>query len=136
MRRPRSTYRLQVNADFKLSRVRELIDYFADLGISDLYLSPLLQARPGSTHGYDVTDPAQVNPEIGSTAELELLSADLRACNMGILLDIVPNHMAASEENPGGAMCSSTVPHRNTRTTSTWTGRPSCRTRPSSCFQS
>ena len=100
MRRPRSTYRLQVNADFTLSRVRELIDYFAELGISDLYLSPLLQARPGSTHGYDVTDPARVNPEIGSAAELELLSADLRERDMGILLDIVPNHMAASEENP------------------------------------
>ena len=100
MKRPRSTYRLQVNADFTLSQVRALIRYFVKLGISDLYLSPLFQARPGSTHGYDVTDPAQVNVEIGTTEELEELSAALRAHDMGILLDIVPNHMSASEGNP------------------------------------
>jgi (1->4)-alpha-D-glucan 1-alpha-D-glucosylmutase len=99
MRVPRSTYRLQVNSEFRLSHILESIDFFHALGVSDLYLSPLLQARPGSTHGYDVTDPAHVNAEIGSDAELESLAVELRAREMGLLLDIVPNHMAASEEN-------------------------------------
>ena len=100
MRVPRSTYRLQVNADFPLSRVRELIDYFAALGISDLYLSPILEARPGSKHGYDVTDPGRVNHEVGGDHELERLARELRRHGMRILLDIVPNHMSASEDNP------------------------------------
>lgn len=100
MRVPRSTYRLQVNANFRLSRVHELLDYFTALGISDLYLSPLLQARPGSTHGYDVVDATHVNSEIGSDHEFDQLSAALAQRGGGILLDIVPNHMAASEDNP------------------------------------
>ncbi len=96
---PRSTYRLQLNADFRLADVRELIDYFQQLGISDLYLSPLLQAKPGSTHGYDLIDPARVNSEIGTERELEQLAGALRERGMGLLLDIVPNHMSATEAN-------------------------------------
>jgi (1->4)-alpha-D-glucan 1-alpha-D-glucosylmutase len=99
MRLPRSTYRLQLNADFRLAHVRLLIDYFQSLGVSDLYLSPLLQAKAGSRHGYDLTDPTRVNPEIGTEQEFEQLAADLRSRGMGLLLDIVPNHMSATEAN-------------------------------------
>lgn len=100
MRVPTSTYRLQVNADFPFARVRELIDYFRQLGVGDLYFSPVFQARPRSPHGYDVTNPAQFNREVGDEAEFEELSRALRAQGMGLVLDIVPNHMAASEDNP------------------------------------
>jgi (1->4)-alpha-D-glucan 1-alpha-D-glucosylmutase len=100
MRVPRSTYRLQLNAQFRLRDVRRLLDYLHRLGVSDLYLSPLLQARTGSTHGYDVIDPGHINREIGSDEEFEELAAEARARDMGILLDIVPNHMSATEANP------------------------------------
>jgi (1->4)-alpha-D-glucan 1-alpha-D-glucosylmutase len=80
--------------------VQDLLDYFQTLGISDLYLSPLLQARNGSRHGYDVIDPGHVNREIGTDQEFEQLAAALRERAMGILLDIVPNHMSATEANP------------------------------------
>lgn len=100
MKIPTATYRLQVSADFGLARVRELVPYFAELGISHLYLSPVAQARPGSSHGYDVIDPGHVNREIGGDEALTALARDAQARNMGLLLDIVPNHMAASELNP------------------------------------
>jgi (1->4)-alpha-D-glucan 1-alpha-D-glucosylmutase len=100
MRLPRATYRLQLNAEFPLAALHQLLDYFQALGISDLYLSPLLQARAGSTHGYDVIDPGHVNREIGTDEEFERLAAALAARGMGILLDIVPNHMSATETNP------------------------------------
>ncbi|MGH7467730.1 MAG: malto-oligosyltrehalose synthase [Longimicrobiales bacterium] len=100
MRVPHATYRLQLNAEFRLADVHQLLDYFQALGISDLYLSPLLQARSGSTHGYDVIDPGHVNHEIGSDAEFEQLAAALSQRGMGLLLDIVPNHMSATEANP------------------------------------
>jgi (1->4)-alpha-D-glucan 1-alpha-D-glucosylmutase len=100
VRIPASTYRLQINADFTFAHVRELIHYFHDLGAGDLYFAPVFQARPKSPHGYDVTNPAQFNREVGDEAEFEALSLALRAAGMGVVLDIVPNHMAASEENP------------------------------------
>ncbi|HUP88858.1 MAG TPA: malto-oligosyltrehalose synthase, partial [Longimicrobiales bacterium] len=100
MRVPTSTYRLQLNADFKLAQLRELTDYFEALGVGDLYFSPIFQARPKSPHGYDVTNPAQFNREVGDEAEFEALSRELRERGIGLVLDIVPNHMAASEENP------------------------------------
>ncbi len=100
MRVPSATYRLQLHAHFGLAQVTALVPYFHALGISHLYLSPILQARAGSTHGYDVTDPTRVNPEIGTEEELLGLAAELRAHGMGILLDIVPNHMAADVQNP------------------------------------
>ena len=95
-----ATYRLQVHKDFPLSKVREIIPYLRDLGISHLYSSPLLAARPGSTHGYDVVDPSKVNPEVGTEEELRALSAEVHAAGMGIVLDIVPNHMGVGNENP------------------------------------
>ncbi|MDQ3998090.1 MAG: malto-oligosyltrehalose synthase [Gemmatimonadota bacterium] len=95
-----ATYRLQVHKDFPLAKVREVVPYLRELGISHLYLSPLLAARPGSTHGYDVVDPARVNPEVGTEGELRALAAEVHAAGMGIVLDIVPNHMGIGAENP------------------------------------
>jgi (1->4)-alpha-D-glucan 1-alpha-D-glucosylmutase len=100
VRIPVSTYRLQFNRNFRFADAIRLVDYLHDLGITDLYASPIFKARPGSTHGYDVTDPAQINPEIGTPEEFDQLVEALRAKGMGLLLDIVPNHMAASVENP------------------------------------
>jgi (1->4)-alpha-D-glucan 1-alpha-D-glucosylmutase len=100
MRIPVSTYRVQFNRDFRFADATAIVDYLHDLGITDLYASPILQARPGSTHGYDVTDPTQLNPELGTPEEFEELCRSLQKRGMGLLLDIVPNHMAASLDNP------------------------------------
>lgn len=77
-----------------------LIPYLHMLGVTDLYASPLFMARKGSTHGYDVTDPTRLNPELGTEQEFESLVQDLKDHGMGLLLDIVPNHMATSPDNP------------------------------------
>jgi (1->4)-alpha-D-glucan 1-alpha-D-glucosylmutase len=95
-----ATYRLQLHAGFPLSQARALVPYLSGLGISHIHCSPLLRARTGSTHGYDVTEPRELNPELGTEEDLAGLVADLRAHRMGLVLDIVPNHMAASSENP------------------------------------
>ncbi len=95
-----ATYRIQFNRSFRFDDARRLVPYLRELGISDLYASPLLQARRGSTHGYDVTDPTRLNPELGTAEEFESLVRELERHGMGLLLDIVPNHMAASPENP------------------------------------
>ncbi len=95
-----ATYRLQLHAGFPLSAARELVPYLSRLGISHIHCSPLLQARRGSLHGYDVVDPSRLDPELGTEADLEALHVELAARGMGIVLDIVPNHMAASSENP------------------------------------
>lgn len=100
MRVPSSTYRLQLSGDFTLDAARETVPYLDALGVSDLYLSPILQSRMGSTHGYDVTDSTRVRDELGGEAALMRLANEVHARGMGILLDIVPNHMAASVENP------------------------------------
>ena len=95
-----ATYRLQLNAGFRLQDVRALVPYLERLGVSHVYASPILAARPGSLHGYDVVDPTRLNPELGSEEELRALAADLRDRGMGILLDIVPNHMGTGPDNP------------------------------------
>ncbi|MBR9990425.1 MAG: malto-oligosyltrehalose synthase [Gemmatimonadetes bacterium] len=97
---PVATYRLQINDDFTLHDARGIVSYLAHLGISDLYLSPVFEARSGSTHGYDVTDPTRIRASVGGMDALRELAREARAHYMGILLDIVPNHMAASVENP------------------------------------
>ncbi|MFQ5846250.1 MAG: malto-oligosyltrehalose synthase [Candidatus Methylomirabilales bacterium] len=97
---PGATYRLQFNQDFGFADARRLVPYLLMLGITDLYASPIFQVRRGSTHGYDVTDPTRLNPELGTREEFDLLSEELRRHGMGLLLDIEPNHMAASPENP------------------------------------
>src|SRR5947209_4296421 len=97
---PVAVYRLQFHPGMRFEDARGLIPYFHGLGITDLYASPILQARRGSTHGYDVTDPSRLNPELGNEEEFENFVRQLQANGMGLLLDIVPNHMAASSENP------------------------------------
>lgn len=91
---PRATYRIQFHKGFPFAAAAELADYLADLGISHLYASPIATARAGSTHGYDVVDPTAINPELGGEAGFRALAATLRARGIGIILDIVPNHMA------------------------------------------
>jgi (1->4)-alpha-D-glucan 1-alpha-D-glucosylmutase len=90
---PRATARLQFHAGFTLDDAVAVVPYLASLGVSHLYASPILKARPGSTHGYDIVDHNQINPELGGMPALERLVAALRAHEMGLLLDIVPNHM-------------------------------------------
>lgn len=99
MRVPTATYRLQLHKGFGFSQVKELIDYLYDLGISDIYASPIFKARAGSLHGYDVVNPNEINPELGSPDEFAALSEELRRRDMGWLQDIVPNHMAYDCEN-------------------------------------
>lgn len=90
---PRATVRLQLHRDFTFDHVRALLDDFAALGISHLYTSPITTAQPGSTHGYDVVDPTRVNQELGGEPALERLVEALHARGMGLVVDIVPNHM-------------------------------------------
>lgn len=97
----RATQRLQFHKGFTLDDAVALVPYFARLGISHLYASPLLSARAGSMHGYDVVDPTTVNPELGGEAALRRLVAALRQHDMGLILDIVSNHMAVGgADNP------------------------------------
>src|SRR6476661_5346488 len=89
-----STYRLQMRADcFTFADALEVLDYLDDLGVSHLYLSPILTAFAGSTHGYDVTDPTTVSAALGGPEGLARLSAAAQARGMGLIVDIVPNHV-------------------------------------------
>jgi (1->4)-alpha-D-glucan 1-alpha-D-glucosylmutase len=99
MRIPSSTYRIQFNPSFDFQAVKEIIPYLAELGISDLYASPIFKATKGSPHGYDVVDQNQINSELGSETDLEELAMALVEHEMGWLQDIIPNHMAYSHEN-------------------------------------
>jgi (1->4)-alpha-D-glucan 1-alpha-D-glucosylmutase len=98
---PRATYRLQLNRDFSLRQAAQLIPYLDELGISHCYLSPVLKARPGSQHGYDITDHSSLNPEVATLAEFEAFSADLKRHGMGQILDVVPNHMCVTGADNG-----------------------------------
>jgi (1->4)-alpha-D-glucan 1-alpha-D-glucosylmutase len=95
----RATYRLQLAGEFGFAAARSLVPYLASLGVSHLYLAPSFEARPGSTHGYDVVDPGRISTVLGGEEEFRGLAADARAAGLGIVLDIVPNHMAAHEAN-------------------------------------
>ncbi|HSP33792.1 MAG TPA: malto-oligosyltrehalose synthase [Thermoanaerobaculia bacterium] len=99
LRVPVSTYRIQFNSGFTFEDARRIADYLHDLGITDLYASPILRARKGSPHGYDVVDSTALNPELGTEEDFTKLHEQLQKLEMGFLLDIVPNHMAASQEN-------------------------------------
>lgn len=96
---PRATYRLQFSGDFSFADAERIVPYLARLGISHIYCSPLLKARPGSAHGYDIVDHNAFNPEIGDRAGFERLVAALKTHDMGIMLDIVPNHMGVGPDN-------------------------------------
>src|SRR6476620_10586881 len=89
----RATARLQFHAGFTLDDAVPLVPYLAKLGISHLYAAPILKARPGSTHGYDIVDHGRINPELGGEAALGRLDAALKSAGLGLILDIVPNHM-------------------------------------------
>jgi (1->4)-alpha-D-glucan 1-alpha-D-glucosylmutase len=97
---PTATYRLQFHHGFRFIAAQALVPYLHDLGISDLYASPFFKARQRSLHGYSVTNPLEINPELGSRVSLRALTKVLKSRDMGLLLDIVPNHMALSHNNP------------------------------------
>lgn len=98
---PRATYRMQFHAAFTFADGAGLADYLARLGVSHLYSSPILHARAGSCHGYDVVDHRRINPELGGEDGFRQMATDLRAHGLGIILDIVPNHMAVGgADNP------------------------------------
>lgn len=106
---PAATYRLQLHAGFPFAAAQEVLPYFARLGISDLYLSPIWTAVPGSVHGYDVTDHSQIHPELGGQEGFERLAARARELGLSLLLDFVPNHMGIGAAlTPTGKTCSST----------------------------
>jgi len=91
---PGSTYRLQLTPEFGFEQAGEQVDYLADLGVTHAYLSPVLEAVPGSMHGYDVTDHARIRGELGGEDGFRALAKRLRSRGLGVVLDIVPNHMA------------------------------------------
>lgn len=98
-RTPQATYRLQLHAEFTLRDALEIVPYLDDLGISHLYVSSLAAARPGSRHGYDVVDHRRLNPELGSLDDLTALADELHRRDMGLILDIVANHMHVGPDN-------------------------------------
>src|SRR3954463_6237425 len=96
---PRATMRLQFHKGFTFADAERLVPYLVKLGISHVYASPVTTARPGSMHGYDVVDPTRVNPELGGEERLRRLVAALQAAGLGLIADIVPNHMAIGPQN-------------------------------------
>ena len=96
---PSSTYRIQFNKDFTFDQFNNIIDYLHHLGISTIYAAPILKSTKGSVHGYDVTDPHTIDPEIGTLEELKEIAARLKKKGMTWLQDIVPNHMAFDPSN-------------------------------------
>jgi (1->4)-alpha-D-glucan 1-alpha-D-glucosylmutase len=99
-RLPAATYRLQMHEGFTFRDAAAVVPYLGALGVTHLYLSPVLAARAGSTHGYDVIDPTSLNPEVGTEAEFRDLVAACRGRGMGVILDVVPNHMLLGPANP------------------------------------
>src|SRR5262249_52677119 len=90
---PVATYRLQLHAGFGWRKATAILPYLARLGMSHVYASPFLKARPGSMHGYDVLDPNRLNPELGTAAEFEKFMSALERNGLSLVLDVVPNHM-------------------------------------------
>ncbi len=99
---PSSTYRVQVRESFDLDATRELLAYLDDLGVGWVYLSPVLEAHPGSDHGYDVVDPTRVDPGRGGHDALARLSAEAHRRGMGVLVDVVPNHVGVESPATNG----------------------------------
>src|SRR4051812_26864019 len=96
---PLATYRLQFNRSFTFRQATTILEYLQDLGISDVYASPLFEAGDESTHGYDVCCFGRINRGIGNAEDFESFTAALRGRQLGLLLDIVPNHMSATTAN-------------------------------------
>lgn len=99
MNKPASTYRIQFHKDFNFQSFDKIIPYLIDLGVDTVYASPIFEAMPGSTHGYDVVNPNRINPEIGTEKELLAISKKLKSAGISWLQDIVPNHMAFHPAN-------------------------------------
>ncbi|MDB5311062.1 MAG: treY [Gemmataceae bacterium] len=99
-RTPGATYRFQFHKEFTLRHATQLVPYLHALGVTHIYASPILKARPGSHHGYDVVDHGRLNPEVGTEEDLADLAAALAAREMGLILDAVPNHMCIGGDNP------------------------------------
>ncbi len=97
---PRATYRLQLRAGFGFAQAEATLPLLTALGVSHVYLSPILEASPGSSHGYDVVDPRRVDPALGGDAAFERFAGAARAAGLGVVLDLVPNHMAIGPGNP------------------------------------
>src|SRR5260370_4364108 len=96
-----ATYRLQLTGDFDFEKAAEIVPYLRALGITHLYASPFMKARKGSTHGYDIVDHTELNPELGGEAAFERLSEALKQHDLGLILDFVPNHMGVHfADNP------------------------------------
>ena len=126
---PRATYRLQFNREFTFADATRVVPYLERLGISHVYASPILKARPGSMHGYDVTDHTRLNPELGTQEDFEALVATLHEHGMGLIVDIVPNHLGVLgddnawwldvlENGPAARYCGGWCRHRRARHTS------------------
>ena len=96
---PRATYRLQLHGKFTFRDATRILPYLADLGVSHVYCSPYLRARPGSTHGYDIVDHDELNPEIGTREDFAAFVAEMKRCGLEQLMDIVPNHMGVLGED-------------------------------------
>ena len=99
MKNPAATYRLQLSPDFTFADLEEILDYLEELGVSTIYSAPFFQARKGSSHGYDITDPLNLNKQIGRLDRFKKISQKLQQKGMGWLQDIVPNHMAFDKRN-------------------------------------
>jgi (1->4)-alpha-D-glucan 1-alpha-D-glucosylmutase len=97
---PRATCRIQFNSSFRFRDASAMVAYLADLGISHVYASPIFKTREGSPHGYDIVDPNEINPELGTQSDFEALVAALKSRGIGWIQDFVPNHMAWDGENP------------------------------------
>src|SRR5688572_33143704 len=98
---PRATYRLQLNSEFKFAAAAGLAKHLQRLGVTHVYISPILKARAGSTHGYDIVAHDRLNPELGDEAEFHGMVAAFNAAGLQILLDFVPNHMGVGgADNP------------------------------------
>src|SRR3954464_15744826 len=98
---PIATYRVQLTADFNFDAAASIVPYLKSLGITHLYASPFMKARKGSTHGYDIVDHTELNPELGGEAAFERLSQTLKQHDLGLILDFVPNHMGVHfADNP------------------------------------
>jgi (1->4)-alpha-D-glucan 1-alpha-D-glucosylmutase len=99
MKIPTATYRLQFSHTFGFNQARVIASYLSELGISDIYASPVLKARKGSSHGYDNVAPDELNPELGTLEDFTKLAEEVKNCDLGWLQDIVPNHMACDSQN-------------------------------------
>ncbi|MGH3272101.1 MAG: alpha-amylase family glycosyl hydrolase, partial [Trebonia sp.] len=95
---PVSTYRLQLTPDFGFAQAAEVAEYLAALGVTHVYLSPVLEAVPGSRHGYDVTDHSRIRHELGGEDGFRAMAGRFRSHGLGIVVDIVPNHMAIPDQ--------------------------------------